>query len=52
MTADHMSWAAGAGLLEAIKWAHAHGCEWNWMTCALAAEGGHLKVLQWLRANG
>jgi len=30
----------------------AHGCPWDEKTCANAAEGGHLKVLQWWRANG
>ena len=29
-----------------------NGCPWVAETCAIAAEGGHLEVLQWLRANG
>lgn len=29
-----------------------HDCPWNALTCANAAEGGHLEVLQWLRKNG
>jgi hypothetical protein len=28
-----------------------HGCKWNEETCERAAEGGHLEVLQWARAN-
>jgi hypothetical protein len=30
----------------------ADGCPWDEMTCAFAALGGHLEVLQWARANG
>ena len=33
-------------------WARANGCTWGERTCALAARGGHLHVLQWARANG
>jgi hypothetical protein len=28
------------------------GYPWNVLTCAYAAGGGHLEVLQWARANG
>ena len=28
------------------------GYQWSAMTCAQAAHGGHLTVLQWARANG
>ena len=35
-----------------LRWAREHGCEWDEQTCALAAEGGHLDVLQWARAHG
>ena len=35
-----------------LQWARANGCKWNGLTCASAAEGGHLEVLQWARANG
>jgi len=35
-----------------LKWARAHGCDWDAMTCALAARGGHLDALQWARENG
>ena len=41
--------AAESGHLEMLHWA---GCEGNARTCYHAALGGHLKVLQWLRANG
>jgi hypothetical protein len=30
----------------------ANGCPWDWRTCADAARGGQLEVLQWARANG
>jgi len=26
-------------------------CEWNYLTCTLAARGGHLEMLQWARAQ-
>ena len=29
-----------------------NGCDWTAMTCAHAAYGGHLAILQWLRAEG
>ena len=31
------------------KWARTNGCPWDEDTCAYAAEGGHLEVLQWAR---
>src|SRR5208282_5264807 len=34
------------------EWARANGCPWGSETCASAARGGHLAVLQWARANG
>ena len=34
-----------------LRWALDHGCEWDWLTCALAAAGGHLEVLKWARAG-
>ena len=34
-----------------MRWAREHGCEWGWETCAQAAEGGHLAVLQWAREH-
>ena len=35
-----------------LQWAHENGCPWDEMTCAVAAKGGHLEVLQWEHANG
>jgi hypothetical protein len=32
--------------LEVLQWARAKGCPWGAETCAYAAEGGHLEVLQ------
>jgi hypothetical protein len=37
--------------LHVSQWAREHHCQWNEVTPALAAEGGHLEVLQWVRAN-
>ena len=42
---------------EAATWRCCSGCErtaapWDEWTCAYAARGGHLEVLQWARANG
>ena len=31
---------------------HANGAPWNEEACYEAADGGHLEVLVWLRANG
>jgi hypothetical protein len=31
--------------------AQQHDCPWDASTCAEAAEGGHLEVLQWVREN-
>ena len=41
------TYAAVDGYLNLIKWARANGCSWNTQTCARAAQGGHLEVLQW-----
>ena len=35
-----------------LQWAREKGCEWDEETCEYAAEGGHLEVLRWARANG
>ena len=40
------------GSVGRLAWAKELGCPWNENTCAKAAEGGHLEVLQWARANG
>ena len=34
-----------------LQWAHANGFPWDVMTCANAAMGGHLEVLQCWRAT-
>ena len=40
-----------AGDLEALQWARGHSCPWDEDTCAAAARGGHLDVLQWMRSQ-
>ena len=32
--------------------ARENGCPWNKCTCSMAANGGHLEVLQWAHDNG
>ena len=44
--------SAKGGHLAVLKWARAHGCPWDEMTCSGAALNGHLEVLQWPRAHG
>ena len=34
-----------------LEWLHNTGCPWDTMTCWMAAQGGHLEVLQWVREN-
>jgi len=35
-----------------LQWARAHDCPWNAGGCAnAAAEGGHVEVAQWVRAQ-
>ena len=43
---------AVAGQVNALQWARANGCDWDYRTYSAAAGGGHLEVLQWARANG
>ena len=43
---------ARLGRLEALQWARANGCDWDWQTCSAAAKGRHAEVLRWARANG
>ena len=45
--------------VERLPWAKANGCPWGvlcryglFSPCALAAEGGHLEVVQWAREHG
>ena len=42
---------ASGGHLAALKAARVLGCLWDEFTCTLAAEAGHLRVLQWLRSQ-
>ena len=42
-------YAATHGFLFLMQWAHKNGYHWNDNTCTVAALGGHLNVLQWLR---
>ena len=35
-----------------LQWLRKHGCPWDEWTCAMAAAGGHLKVLKWARKHG
>ena len=44
--------AAKGGHLAVLKYAHEHGCPWNWQTCANAAENGHLEVVKYAHENG
>ena len=38
--------------LAVLQWVRANGGPWDEETCANAAWGGHLDVLQWARENG
>ena len=44
--------AAEAGQLEVLQRARALGFAWGVGTCAAAARGGHINVLEWLRSTG
>ena len=45
--------AARRGRVEALQWAHEHGCPWGAFTCMYEAAGrGHLSMLQWLKEHG
>jgi hypothetical protein len=37
--------------LEVLQWARESGCPWDEKTCAQAALGGHLEVLQCAHEN-
>jgi hypothetical protein len=43
------NFAAQFGRLEILKYFKQQGCGWTARTCAMAAVGGHLLVLSWLR---
>ena len=44
--------AANGGHLKVLKFARAHGCDWDEEVCANAAKNGHIEVLKWARTNG
>ena len=44
--------AARNGDLQELKALQAKNFPWNHLTCANAAEHGHLEVLKWARENG
>jgi hypothetical protein len=62
LSATLLTLAARLGQLEHLRWLRMHGGAWEpcvrrWNgrgegPCASAAEGGHLTVLQWARADG
>jgi len=35
-----------------LQWAREHHCPWDWLTCAGAAQHGHLEVLKWALERG
>lgn len=39
-------------LVQVLKYCIDNGCMWNELSCAMAAETGHLEILRWCRANG
>jgi hypothetical protein len=43
---------AAERLLEVLKWSRENGCRWDELTCADAAENGHLEELKRCRKNG
>jgi hypothetical protein len=42
---------AARGHLKLLQWARANGAPWTARTCAYAARGSHLDVLQWAQAS-
>lgn len=38
--------------LEELKDVHKRGIQWHPLTCAFAARGGHLDIIEWLREHG
>ena len=44
--------AAARGDSEMLKSLRAEGCPWDEWTCTFAKFGGHLEMLEWLRAEG
>ena len=37
---------AGSGNLQLVQWLRAEGCPWNWQTCYMVVEEGHVEVLR------
>jgi hypothetical protein len=35
-----------------LRYAHEHGCPWDWVTCYRAAKRGQLEVLRYAREHG
>ena len=35
-----------------VRYAHEHGCPWDWRTCSFAASRGHLEVLRYAHEHG
>ena len=44
--AELMGWAAFGGNLSCLQYLREKKCEWNEVTCAQAALGGHLDILR------
>ena len=44
-------YGAAQGAMGVLEWARHQACPWDELTCQAAAVGGHLSVLQWLRAQ-
>ena len=42
----------GIGQIECLKYAHEKGCEWDWRTCAGAAENGQIECLIYAHKEG
>ncbi len=48
---NHCAFFASEGALSCLQWARGEGYPSDVMTCAKAAEGGHLEVLKWAQSN-
>jgi hypothetical protein len=44
--------AAENGYFDILKWAHEHGCPWNYHTCEAAAVNSNIEMLDWASKNG
>ena len=52
MGSADVRWGGKGRASEGAAVLRANCCPWDVFTCARAANGGHLEVLQWLHANG